>query len=96
MLEIAGHQIVGLGGVSTLQKNIIVRVETNPYGLRRPDPNAFFANSLKCAGYDVFTPPKPGTADDLFILRLHASTDAQLNRAANSKCECLRRRPEGL
>jgi hypothetical protein len=96
VLEIAGHQVVGLGGVGTFQKNIIVGVGTSPYDFRRPDPKAFLANGVKRAGYDVITPSKPGTADDLFVLGINAPTDAQLNRAADSKHEYLRGRPEGL
>jgi hypothetical protein len=65
-----------LGGVGTFQKNIVVRVGTSPYGLRGPNPKAFLANGVKRGGYDLFTPLKPGTADDLFVLGINAPTDA--------------------
>jgi hypothetical protein len=58
--------------MGTFQKNIIVRVGTSAYGFRWPDPEAFLAYGLKRAGYDVFTPPEPGTADDLFVLGITA------------------------
>ena len=76
--------------------HIIIRVGTSPYGFRRPDPKAFLANGVKRAGYDLFTPSKPGTADDLFVLGINAPANAQLNGAADSKHEYLRGRPEGL
>jgi len=76
VLEISGHQIVCLGGVGTFQENIVVRVGTSPYGFRRPNPKAFLANGVKHGGYDLFTPLKPGTADNLFVLAINAPADA--------------------
>ena len=71
MLEIAGHQIVGLGGVGTFEKNVIVRVGASPYGFRRPGPKASLANGVKRAGYDVITPSKPGgKGTDAFLVLL--------------------------
>lgn len=81
MLEIPGYQIFRLGCLGTFQKYIVVGIGTRLNWLFRPNPQACFADGFERASDDLWASLKSGTADDLFVLSIDASSNAKLNRA---------------
>ncbi len=79
MPEIAGHQIIGPGSLSALHKNIIVWIGAHGHAPRGLNPQPLLANGMKRSGDDVFAAFESRTPENLFVLCINTSTDAESN-----------------
>ena len=96
ILCIACNEIGRSGRLRAFEKDVIVWIGTGPNGMRRLYPEAPVSNCLQSREYCNFRPAKPGPANHLFVLGVHAAANAKPDGTAESKKKDLGWRAERL
>jgi hypothetical protein len=78
MLEIPGYEVMGAGGLRTLQKNVVVGVGAGTDLLGRLDPKSFLPDSSKCLLDYRLAAVKLGTPHYFFVFRVDIAAYAKL------------------